>query len=133
MKKETNLIFFSLSHSSRPSSSSERCNYRHHHRSPYWSHFAVGHNWNGDSNVPQTPQQQTEWRVSASLPSRAWITAAQQKNHWPWNSIPPAQKACWCGYCSQDNCVCLCVFSGPPKYKPPPPKKTNSSANKVIH
>lgn len=78
-KKEINLIFFSLSHSSRPTSSSERRNYRHHHRSPYWSHFAAGHNWNGDSNVPQTPQQQAERRVSASLPSRAWITAAQQK------------------------------------------------------
>lgn len=110
MKKETNLIFFSLSHSSRPSSSSERCNYRHHHRSPYWSHFAVGHNWNGDSNVPQTPQQQTEWRVSASLPSRAWITAAQQKNHWPWNIIPPAQEAC-CVVIAHKTTVCVCVFS----------------------
>lgn len=111
-KKEINLIFFSLSHSSRPTSSSERRNYRHHHRSPYWSHFAAGHNWNGDSNVPQTPQQQAERRVSASLPSRAWITAAQQqkkKNHWPWKIIPPAQEACLCGHCSHKTTVCVFV------------------------
>lgn len=80
MKRENDVTFLPLSHSSRPTASSERSNHRQHHWRPYRSHFAVGHNWDGDSNVPQTPQQQTEWRVSGSLPSRAWITAAPLKS-----------------------------------------------------
>lgn len=124
MTKETNLIFSSLSHSSRPSSSSERCNNRHHHRSPYWSHFAVGHNWNGDSDVPQTPQQQTEWRVSASLPSRAWITAAQQKKSTGLGKSFHQLRKHVCVVIAHKTTACVCVFSVVhPSTNPPHPRR----------